>query len=62
MFVGQKIIVKDSIWTEANNKTGKIKSIIEKDYVLIDFDDREVNKLSRDVGGFTFKESNLKLI
>ncbi|MCU7667300.1 hypothetical protein [Bacillus thuringiensis] len=64
MFIGQKVKVENSPWTDANGETGKIKSIIhtsnEGDIALVTFDNEEMNKISKDIGGFTFKNKELK--
>lgn len=60
MFTGEKVKVENSIWIEANGKSGKIKRVIAEDYILVDFDDDKINKASKEVGGFTFEFKNLK--
>ncbi|GAB6461057.1 hypothetical protein CON36_34885 [Bacillus cereus] len=66
MFIGQKVKVENSPWTDANGETGEIKSIIptsnEGNIALVKFDNEEINRTSRDIGGFTFKNKELKAV
>lgn len=63
MLVGSKVRVEKSPWTEANEKTGIIKGSINTQNMgtifLVRFDDNKINRLSSDVGGFTFEPSHL---